>query len=200
MRVKSEERRQAIIDVAREEFIKQGFTRTSMSGIAKTVGGSKATLYNYFSSKEEIFLAVMESTAAELRATAFQTLSTNKPLKETLGTFGYHYLKSILSADLTAIRKMALSEAEHSDVGRYFYHNGPRKGWLEVSHFLRSYIEQGKLRECDEWIAARQLKVLLEAELLEPYELGVIAAPSKNEIEAVVTRAVDTFALIYANC
>ena len=34
-----------------------------MSEIAKQVGGSKATLYNYFKSKEEIFAAVMESSA-----------------------------------------------------------------------------------------------------------------------------------------
>ncbi len=61
MRVKSEEKRQAILEIAKDSFTKQGFEQTSMSHIAKMLGGSKATLYNYFSSKEEIFTAVMES-------------------------------------------------------------------------------------------------------------------------------------------
>jgi transcriptional regulator, TetR family len=74
MRVKSEARRQAIVDVAKEAFSQQGFENTSMSEIASRVGGSKATLYNYFSSKAEIFAAVMESSATEQIAGAFKLL------------------------------------------------------------------------------------------------------------------------------
>ena len=36
-----------------------GFERTSMSEICTRLGGSKATLYNYFASKEALFLEVM---------------------------------------------------------------------------------------------------------------------------------------------
>ena len=77
MRVKSEARRQAIIDVAKEAFCRQGFEATSMSEIASRVGGSKATLYNYFRSKEEIFIAVMESSATA------QAALTTEPVKCT---------------------------------------------------------------------------------------------------------------------
>jgi AcrR family transcriptional regulator len=63
MRVKSETKRQTILDVATKAFIELGFNNTSMSEIASRVGGSKSTLYNYFSSKEEIFSAVMETSA-----------------------------------------------------------------------------------------------------------------------------------------
>ena len=41
-------RRQAIMDVAREVFMAEGFAEASMSAIAAQVGGSKGTLYNYF--------------------------------------------------------------------------------------------------------------------------------------------------------
>ena len=46
MRVKSEERRQAMVEVARQAFTELGFENTSMSEIANRLGGSKATLYN----------------------------------------------------------------------------------------------------------------------------------------------------------
>ncbi len=62
MRVKTEERRQAIIEKAREVFQEEGFDRASMSEIAARVGGSKATLYSYFKSKEELFVAVMKGS------------------------------------------------------------------------------------------------------------------------------------------
>ncbi len=82
MRVKSEEKRQAILEIAKYSFTKQGFEQTSMSHIAKMLGGSKATLYNYFSSKAAIFTAVMESSATEQIALSSHTLAPNLDLKK----------------------------------------------------------------------------------------------------------------------
>src|SRR3546814_2172753 len=63
MRVKSEARKDAILSIALEVFREVGFEAASMSQIASRVGGSKATLYSYFSSKEELlFEAMMHST------------------------------------------------------------------------------------------------------------------------------------------
>lgn len=41
MRVKSEEKRQAILEIAKDSFKKQGFEQTSMSYIAKELGDPK---------------------------------------------------------------------------------------------------------------------------------------------------------------
>ena len=83
-RVKSEAKRQAILDIAKATFIEQGYSNTSMSEIASRVGGSKATLYNYFSSKEDIFAAVMEASAADKIAHAFHLLEKNNDIRTTL--------------------------------------------------------------------------------------------------------------------
>ena len=53
--VRREDRRDAILDVAYECFVAEGYGSTSMSTIAARLGGSKGTLYNYFKSKEELF-------------------------------------------------------------------------------------------------------------------------------------------------
>jgi AcrR family transcriptional regulator len=55
-----DEKRAAIVKIAYEAFLTDGYAATSMSSIAAKVGGSKATLYNYFASKEELFAAVIE--------------------------------------------------------------------------------------------------------------------------------------------
>ncbi|SHO59349.1 TetR/AcrR family transcriptional regulator [Vibrio quintilis] len=201
MRVKSEARRQAILDIAKEAFIEQGFEQTSMSAIAKKLGGSKATLYNYFNSKEAIFLAVMRSSISDQLVDAFHDLSDkdseNEGIKETLNNIGFIYLKAILSPEVTAIRKLALSESERSDIGRFFYENGPKTGWKTVERFLSSQVYKGNLILCDTHIATAQLKALIDAELVEPYEFGAIDQPDDDKIQQVVDRAIDSFIKLY---
>ena len=45
----------------------EGYGATSMSTIAARVGGSKATLYHYFKSKEELFDAFVRRFCARLQ-------------------------------------------------------------------------------------------------------------------------------------
>ena len=51
---KRDAKRQAILDTAYRLFRTQGFDRTSVSQITAEVGGSKATIYSHFPSKEEL--------------------------------------------------------------------------------------------------------------------------------------------------
>ena len=76
MRAKSETRRQAILDAAAQVFQETGFERTTMAAICERLGYSKATLYNYFPSKEALFLEVMfQASEADFQNTmlALQT-------------------------------------------------------------------------------------------------------------------------------
>ena len=61
MRVKTQEKKQAILQVAAQAFRELGFEGTSMCEIRDRVGGSKATLYSYFPSKEDLFFEVIFS-------------------------------------------------------------------------------------------------------------------------------------------
>ena len=63
-------RRREIVERAADAFAGQNFHKASMSDIAKAWGGSKAALYHYFSSKEEILFAVMEDHTKLLLRTA----------------------------------------------------------------------------------------------------------------------------------
>lgn len=191
MRVKSEEKRQAILEIAKDSFTKQGFEQTSMSHIAKMLGGSKATLYNYFSSKEEIFTAVMESSATEQIALSFLSLDHNRELKPALLEFGYNFLNSVLTQDAMSIYRMAIHEADRSAIGRHFYENGPKRGWARLSRYITCQIECGSLKECDPWIAAMHFKALLSAQYFEPFSLGAIEKPTSSELKATTQRAVE---------
>ncbi|MFC3914165.1 TetR/AcrR family transcriptional regulator [Pseudaeromonas sharmana] len=197
MRVKSEERRRAIIEVARQVFTELGFETTSMSQIAARVGGSKATLYNYFSSKDELFAAVIEEFGRQKIADAFTSLKPEAPLEQELCRFGEHYLGFVLSPEALALRTVVFHEAGRSSVGREYYLRGPLKGWTQIRHYLDKQRQQGRIRCDDSWVAALHLKALLDAELAEPCALGVRPMPDVQEIKQVTARAIRVFLAAY---
>lgn len=53
--------RRLLVDVARKLFAKNGVANTTMNDIALASGKGRRTLYTYFSSKEAVFYAVIES-------------------------------------------------------------------------------------------------------------------------------------------
>ncbi|MCK9180111.1 MAG: TetR/AcrR family transcriptional regulator [Bacteroides sp.] len=53
--------REQLIDAARKLFARKGVERTTMNDIAKASKKGRRTLYTYFASKEELFLAVVET-------------------------------------------------------------------------------------------------------------------------------------------
>ena len=53
--------RQKLVDVARQLFAKNGIANTTMNDIAVASGKGRRTLYTYFSRKEDVYYAVIES-------------------------------------------------------------------------------------------------------------------------------------------
>ena len=66
--MKQEDTKQKILDKALELFSTQGYDSVSVGELAKAVGIKAPSLYNHFSSKQAIFDAIMESTAAQYEA------------------------------------------------------------------------------------------------------------------------------------
>lgn len=66
--------RMSIIDRAIDAFAENGFQGTKMIDIAKKVGISKATLYSYFDSKDELFLAVAERSISNRQVDLFSQI------------------------------------------------------------------------------------------------------------------------------
>jgi AcrR family transcriptional regulator len=64
-----------IIEKAAEVFTKYGYKKTTMDDIARALGKGKSSIYYYFTSKEEIFQAVVEKEANELRSEVKDAIS-----------------------------------------------------------------------------------------------------------------------------
>ncbi len=60
------DRRAAILDAARSAFADRGYHETSLDSVADRAGVSKALLYEHFSSKRELYVAMLEMHVHEL--------------------------------------------------------------------------------------------------------------------------------------
>ncbi|TKJ80312.1 TetR/AcrR family transcriptional regulator [Pseudomonas sp. CFBP13509] len=199
MRVKTEAKREAILAAASQVFQGAGFEGASMGEIAALVGGSKATLYGYFSSKEELFVAAMNEEAVKEFEPVFGTLDKEvEDLQETLQVCGEHVLEFLCSATRIQTRRAIIAESGRSTIGKRFHELGPKVGIKRTAEFLERQMTLGNLRRSDPLLAAAQLTALLECETVTPLMLGIKEKLTKSEIKGSVERAVKTFLAAYA--
>ena len=98
MRVRTEEKRREIVRVASDLFHDNGYERTSMSMISEALGGSKATLYGYFSSKEQLLAATLVYDVTEEADRLMNEFLAEEDLRGGLIKLGVAYLMRRLSS------------------------------------------------------------------------------------------------------
>lgn len=198
MKVRTEAKRVAIVQAAIGLFRELGYERASMSELVKRLGGSKATLYGYFPSKEALFSAVVRASATThlSEATADLRLAgeSQESLESTLLRFAEGMLRVLTNdANALAVYRMVIAEAGRSEVGQLFYDSGPSESIQALASLLEAAMARGELRKSPSFVAALQFTALVTAEtdlrLFQrdpaPLELSVI--------REMAGRAVDMF-------
>jgi len=192
MRPRKEEKRQEIIRVAMKLFDELGYERTSMSRIAARVGGSKATLYGYFSSKEDLLRAVLEHDVYEEADKLMQEFLAEKDLRSGLIRLGIAFL-SRHHARAATIRTVA-----NQPIAEEFYQKVLRPAWQRLADRFATMMKEGRLKFADPWTTAMHWKGLNEWDLLEKHLLVASSGANPNEIVSAATAAADAFLTVYA--
>jgi hypothetical protein len=99
----------------------------------------------------------------------------------------------LYSPDVVAVRRLAIAESRHSDIGKLSYEQATVPIEKQVAEFLKKVMKGGALRTADPKVAAIHLLSLLESELLQRVLLGVIDTVKPEVLGGVVRRAVDVF-------
>jgi TetR/AcrR family transcriptional repressor of mexJK operon len=175
-------RREQLIAVAEQLFLQHGFANTSVNAIVREAGGSLATLYAEFGSKEALFESVLSERAArffpEERSLPRETLDARAELR-ALAT---HMLKRMLSDDGLAVYRLAVHEAPRFPALRKALLEVGMPGLLDrTARYLRRLADRDALavEESNDAarLAASQFIALVQGQL-------VFSAACSGEISA----------------
>jgi AcrR family transcriptional regulator len=73
-----------IMGAARDVFARKGFSETTMDDIADAAGLAKGTLYLYFKSKRDLYMAALKHGIAELNAQTVRAVDSAKGAREKI--------------------------------------------------------------------------------------------------------------------
>jgi len=197
MRVRTEDKRREIIEIAAQAFEELGYDRASMSLISQRVGGSKATLYGYFHSKEEILSAVLVYDVTEEADRLMNEILAANELREGLIQLGFAYMMRRLSATPVANIRMVATLPEGTTIGKNFYETVLRPAWQRLADRFEMMMDDGILKRADPWTAAMHWKGLNEWDLFERRLLQAIPGPDPEFLQKSATLAADAFLQLY---
>ncbi|MBY9084118.1 helix-turn-helix transcriptional regulator, partial [Paenibacillus sp. HN-1] len=80
-----QDKKEIIYDCAKELFSAKGFKETNISEITKKAGMAVGTFYNYYSSKEKLFMDIFLEENAKMKQACFQSLDLEQPPMEVVG-------------------------------------------------------------------------------------------------------------------
>jgi len=191
-------KREQILDGARKLFLAEGFDAASMGDIARAAGVSKGTLYVYFSSKEQLFEALIREErrkqAERLTECSFET----SDVRAVLFDFGCRLIEMMSRPDTLAhVRTVIAASAKFPQLGRAFYEAGPCFGANRLSGYMRRMNEEGVLAIGDIDRAAWQFLELCQAGTFKPLLFRMTDELPMAQIQAGVAAAIDVFMAAY---
>jgi AcrR family transcriptional regulator len=190
-----DQRRDHIIAVAAEVFAEVGYGASSMSTIAARLGGSKATLYKYFASKEQLFGAVMGQRCERILAPLRDLRSSEgEDLETLLSEFGTRLLTKIYEPGSRDVHRMIQSEGSRfPELARVFFRSGPDAVIEELRATLERFVEAKAIVCDDPELAAGQFTGMLRGDQHLRIAVGLIPAPGPAEIERQARHAAHIF-------
>ena len=155
VRAKRERRKDArpgeLLDAALELFVEKGFAATRAEEVAKRAGVSKGTLFLYFSSKEELFKAVVRENISgrfiEWNAEFDQFQGTTADMLRYCMKVWWERVGSTKASGIT---KLMMSEAGNfPELAAFYQHEVIQPGHELIERILRRGVDRGEFRPID---------------------------------------------------
>ncbi len=148
-RLSGDERRRLIIESAAKLFSQHGFGGTTTREIARTVGVSEATVFKHFSTKEQLYAAIIEA-----KAQTQQVLGVIGPLAEArddaalLRTLAAELIERT-QTDPTLMRLMFFSALEGHALADLFFRRRVETMDVFLGRYIADRIAAGAFRPAD---------------------------------------------------
>ncbi|PXX43763.1 TetR/AcrR family transcriptional regulator [Undibacterium pigrum] len=152
-------RPQELLAAALDLFVERGFAATRLDDVARAAGVSKGTLYLYFSSKEELFKAVVRESIVPLLGEAEGVIDQFEGSSEELFRLVMStWWNSIGNTKLSGLPKLMMAEAGNfPELARFYQEEVINRGENLVMTMLKRGLARGEIRNVDVEIDARLL-------------------------------------------
>jgi len=191
-RLTGEERRRVIVEAAVALFSRKGFRGTTTKEIAETAGCSEATIFKHFTTKEELYSAILEakSRIEETLAKAAQAAAS----KDDIGVFRAVGLESLIRTeqDPSLMRLLLFSALEGHNLSHLFFESKVRGLHEFLSGYIQDRIADGAFQPVDPLLAARGFVGMVAHYLLIHEIFGV-----KRQAGLLPEHVVDTFVRLF---
>lgn len=177
--------RAAVLEAARERLLTQGFAKTSIDQIAQDAGYSRRVVYDYFGSKESLYLEVsldgLEVFLALVRDVSARATTDDQLIALTLEMLGDIHVTRVSRGDLHAIQAQAMSRPELAEQ----LHRLNEGGLQLFEHIVEALI---RVRKSRTKASTRRLAMALGG-AVEYVDMRVLDDPSydaKTELVAFI--------------
>jgi AcrR family transcriptional regulator len=152
----TEQRRGSILQAARAVFARQGYANTVVDDIATHAGIAKGTVYLYFPSKEQIYLAALLDGARQLDADSRAAMNSASTWRDKLGAYMrvrldyFEAHQDFLRIYMTEFRGMCM---QGKPLSAEFIHLA-QEGEAQLAQIFAAASARGEIRQVDPELAA----------------------------------------------
>jgi AcrR family transcriptional regulator len=159
----------------------------------RRVGGSKASLYSYFGSKEGLFSEVVLGRCDQFLQDLQLPQRADAGIERTLAAIATRFLRKISEPTACDLFRIIVSEAPRfPDLAQRFYEQGALRARHELGNYLRLQHEAGRVDCRDPELSAMHFFELVRGPHLR-IMLGLSPFPRGQSLERYVEAAVKLF-------
>lgn len=183
-----------IVRAATGVFLEHGFSATSMDKIVEKAGVSKRTLYNYYQSKEEIFIAVMEMQLGSIYKKFEPGENKSGDLAEQLGRVGIEWLRIINSPVTLSLFRNTVAESQRfPKLAHQFFEEGFGKVIEGIAAILEREMDNSGIIVSDTKQAGEYFLDLLTGTAYDRVVFGIMPPMNDKAIRLRTERALSYF-------
>lgn len=161
-RMSGDKRREIIIQAAFDLFSHRGFSGTTTKDIARASGVSEAMVFKHFSSKDELYGAIMEANKCrdglhEFPWESNEALLAAMKAKDDFGVF-YHFAMQALDkhqSDVEFMRMIFYSALEEHEMAEKFFHDFVGQIYEFLGKYVKTRQRDGAFRKINPRIIVR---------------------------------------------
>ena len=194
LRPSSHKKHQAIIAAARQVFLKQGFSATTMDMIAESADVSKRTVYKHFDDKHSLFAAVVRMLCDKVVPPSLDEMEidTSEP-RTVLSKLAIQILSNLYAREQIALLRVVVTETQgFPELGTLMYEQVEHTEAL-IRDYLITQQQKRTIKLPDPDLAASQFLGLIKTDLQLQLLFGRRKRVSKSEILKIAETSVELF-------